>query len=149
MRELKDMLNEKTVKLNTTAKDWKDAVRIGGNMLVDVNACEPRYVDAMIRFAEELGPYIVLGPGLALPHARPEEGVIETWFSLTTLKEPIEFGNEYNDPVYVIFAMAARDKEEHVEALRVIANLCGEEETFEKIKNAQTLQEILDLVEQA
>lgn len=149
MRDLRDMLTEKTVLLNTTATDWKDTVRKGGKMLVDVKACKPEYVEAMIRFAEELGPYIVIGKGLALPHARPEEGVLETCFSLLTLAEPIEFGNEYNDPVYVIFCMAARDKDEHIEALRQIANLCGDEVYFEKIKNAKTLKDIQDLLEKA
>jgi mannitol/fructose-specific phosphotransferase system IIA component (Ntr-type) len=146
MRDLRDMLTEKTVTLNQTASDWKEAVRMGGNMLVEVKACEPKYVDAMIRFAEELGPYIVIGPGLALPHARPEEGVLDTCFSLLTLKEPVEFGNEYNDPVYVVFCMAARDSHEHIEALRQICNLCGEEENFAKIKKAQSLQDIQDLL---
>ena len=36
MRDLRDMLGEKTVLLNQTVSDWKEAVRIGGNMLVDV-----------------------------------------------------------------------------------------------------------------
>jgi len=146
MRDLRDMLGEKTVKLNQTVSDWKEAVRIGGSMLVDVDAAEPRYVEAMIRFAEELGPYIVLGPGLALPHARPEEGVKQTCFSLLTLKEPVEFGNPDNDPVYVIFCMAARDKDEHIAALRQICNLCGEEKYFNQIKAAQTLKDIQDLL---
>lgn len=147
MRDLRDMLNKDTVLLNQTAADWKEVVRMGGNMLVNVKACEPKYVDAMIRFAEELGPYIVIGKGLALPHARPEEGVMDTCFSLLTLKEPVEFGNEYNDPVYVVFCMAAKDSHEHIEALRQICDLCGEEENFEKIKHAQSLKDIQDLLE--
>ena len=148
MRDLRDMLGKNTVLLNQTVSDWKEAVRIGGNMLVDAKAAEPKYVDAMIRFAEELGPYIVIGEGLALPHARPEEGVLDTCFSLLTLSEPIEFGNEYNDPVYVVFCMAARDSKEHVEALRQICTLCGVPENFERIKNATTLKDIQDLLEE-
>jgi PTS system ascorbate-specific IIA component len=143
------MLSEKTVNLQTTAVDWKDVIRKGGAMLVDVDAVEPRYVDAMIHFAEKLGPYIVLAPGLALPHARPEEGVKETWFSLVTLAEPIEFGNEDNDPVYVAFCMAARNKEEHIDALRTIAYLCGEDVYFERIKTAASLQDIYQILDDA
>jgi mannitol/fructose-specific phosphotransferase system IIA component (Ntr-type) len=142
MRDLSDMLNEQTILLNASVSDWKEAVRLGGKMLVDVEACEPRYVEAMIRFAEELGPYIVIAPGLALPHARPEEGVLETCFSLVTLKEGIEFGNKDNDPVYVIFTMAAKDKDEHIEALRQICTLCGDADTFAAIKKAKTHEEI-------
>ncbi len=146
MRDLRDMLNEKTIMLNQTVSDWKEAVRLGGKMLVDVKACEPRYVEAMISFAEELGPYIVLAPGFALPHARPEEGVLETCFSLVTLNPGIDFGNEDNDPVYVVFAMAAKDKDEHIEALRQIVTLVGDAETFEKIKNAESHEEIVALL---
>jgi len=149
MKTLREMMTETTVNLQTTATDWKDVIRKGGNMLVEVGAVEPRYVDAMIHFAEKLGPYIVLAPGLALPHARPEEGVLKTWFSLITLSEPIEFGNEDNDPVYVAFCMAARNKEEHIDALSTIAFLCGEDKYFERIKTAATLQDIYQILDDA
>jgi mannitol/fructose-specific phosphotransferase system IIA component (Ntr-type) len=149
MRDLRDMLNENTVKLQYKVSDWKEAVRVGGNMLVEIDACEPKYIDAMIHFVEELGPYIVIAPGLALPHARPEQGVKQTWFSLLTLEEPVEFGNEFNDPVYVVFCMAAKDKNEHIEALRQVATLCSEKQYFEKIKYAKSLKEIRDLLDLA
>ena len=116
---------------------------------IEIDACEPKYIEAMIRFIEELGPYIVIAPGLALPHARPEAGVKQTWFSLLTLKEPVEFGNEFNDPVYVVFCMAAKNKDEHIEALRQVATLCSEKEYFEKIKYAKNLTEIQDLLDSA
>jgi len=145
MRDLRDMLNENTVKLQHSVSDWKEAVRIGGNMLLGIDACEPTYIDAMIHSAEELGPYYVIAPGLALPHARPEDGVRQTWFSLLTLKEPIEFGNEFNDPVHVVFCMAAKDKNEHIEALKQISALCSEIQQFDKIKYANNLKEIQDL----
>lgn len=146
MRDLKNMLNENTVKLQYEVSDWKEAVRVGGNMLVEIDACEPKYIDAMIHFVEDLGPYIVIAPGLALPHARPEDGVRQTWFSLLTLKEPIEFGNEFNDPVYVVICMAAKDKHEHIEALRQVATLFSEKQYFEKIKYAKSLNEVQNII---
>ena len=38
MRDLKNMLNENTVKLQYEVSDWKEAVRVGGNMLVEIDA---------------------------------------------------------------------------------------------------------------
>lgn len=133
--------------MQATARDWRQAIRLGGNLLVGVGAVTPGYVDAMIRFTEEFGPYIVIAPGLALPHARPEEGVLKLGFSLVTLKTPVEFGIEYNDPVDVLFSMGAPDKEAHVEALRQVATLCANADHFRAIREAEQVGEILSLLD--
>lgn len=49
-------------------------MRIGGELLEKSGAIEPRYIDAMINTVKEIGPYIVIAPGIAMPHARPEAG---------------------------------------------------------------------------
>lgn len=148
MPTLRDTLNEKTILLNAEAQDWREAVRLGGQLLVSVGAAKPEYIEGMIECAEELGPYIVIGPGLAMPHARPEKGALKTWFSLVTLKTPVEFGNPDNDPVDVLFSFSATDKDAHIEALRQMATLCGDEDTFRKIQEAERIEEILDLLQQ-
>ena len=146
MQGLNDLLCENAIKLHYSVSDWREAVRIGGEMLVTAGASEQRYIDAMIHIAEDLGPYIVMAPGLAIAHARPEDGVIQTAFSLLTLDEPVEFGNEFNDPVYVVFCMAAKDHDAHIGALQQVAVLCSDDENFEKIKSAKQVSEILDLI---
>lgn len=54
-------------------KDWKEAVRLSGELLLRDGCIEPRYIDGMIKTCEELGPYIAICPGVAIPHARPED----------------------------------------------------------------------------
>ena len=147
MKTLKDLLTEKTIKLQATAADWKEAVRIGGNLLVEAGAVTPEYVDAMISFTEELGPYVVIAPGLAIPHARPDAGVIEVGFSLVTLATPVAFGMPENDPVEVLFSFGAPDNEAHVEALREVAMLCSNEALFRAIREAERVETILELLD--
>ena len=53
--------------------------------MVKNGTIEERYIDGMIETVKNLGPYIVIAPGVALPHARPEDGVIEPSMSLVTL----------------------------------------------------------------
>ena len=72
---LRNLLTEKTIQLNVEAKNWEQAVRMGGQLLIDNGFVESRYVDAMVKAVKEMGPYIVIAPGIAMPHARPEEGV--------------------------------------------------------------------------
>lgn len=148
MQALKNLLTKDTILLQATARDWREAIRLGGELLVRVGAVTPAYVEAMIRFTEEFGPYIVIAPGLALPHARPEEGVLRLGFSLVTLKTPVEFGIEYNDPVDVLFCMGAPDKEAHIEALRQVATLCSNADYFHRIREAKEIEEILGLLNQ-
>jgi hypothetical protein len=67
---LKDLMPVERIALDVEAPDWRGAIRVSGQLLVDARIAEPRYVEAMIRIAEELGPYIVIAPHIALPHAR-------------------------------------------------------------------------------
>ena len=89
---------------------------MAGAFLVDTDAVFPSYVDAMVRAVEELGPYMIVAPGIALAHARPEDGVKRMCMSLVRLASPVEFGSEANDPVDLVFAFGAVDKEAHLQA---------------------------------
>ena len=79
------LIENNSIKLNQTAANWEEAIKIGTDLLVASGAIEPRYYENIVSKIKEMGPYIVLAPGLAMPHARPEEGVIRTAFGLTTL----------------------------------------------------------------
>lgn len=143
---LKELLTEDLVELNVAVDDWQEAIRAVGKLMVEDDAVEPRFVDAMIRVAKEFGPYIVLAPGFAMPHARPEDGCIRSSMALITLKEPVEFGNPQNDPVKVVVALAAVDKKGHIEGLSELAEVMGEEGIIEKIAETQTIDEVLSIM---
>lgn len=51
------------------ADDWRAAVRAAGALLVEAGVTAPAHTDAMIATVDAHGPYIVITPGLALPHA--------------------------------------------------------------------------------
>ena len=77
--------NEKTIALNLEATDWIDAVRKGGELLVKAGCCEKKYIDSIVDGCVKNGPYFVIGPGIAMPHSRPEIVVIITGYALFTL----------------------------------------------------------------
>jgi mannitol/fructose-specific phosphotransferase system IIA component (Ntr-type) len=139
---LLDLLTEKMIRIRVPVKDWEDALRKGSQLLIDSGGVEPRYADAMIKMVKDLGPYVVVAPGLALGHAGPDEGVIRTCFSLITLENPVEFGVPDNDPVDIVFSFAAPNKEEHMQALREMALFCSENENIAAIRKAKTPHEV-------
>ncbi|WP_031313971.1 BglG family transcription antiterminator [Caldanaerobacter subterraneus] len=143
---LKDLLTKDTIKLNVEAKDWEEAVRIGGELLVKNGFAEPQYVEAMINTVKEMGPYIVIAPGIAMPHARPEAGARKIGMSLITLKNPVNFGNKENDPVKIVVSLCAIDHSSHLKALSELVELLGDEEFVEAVLNANDVDRVLKLL---
>ena len=57
---LKDLTDEKLIRLNIEAADWEEAIRKSAQPLIDEHKVKPSYVDDMITGVKENGPYIVL-----------------------------------------------------------------------------------------
>ena len=140
---LGDYLSKDVVRLNVAADGWESAVRIAGELLVDTDKCSPEYVEAMVRTVKELGPYMVIAPGLALAHARPEDGTLEIGLSLVTLKEPVDFGSASNDPVKVVISFCAVNKEDHIGMLKELAGFLRLEDNLVLLKQVENVEELL------
>lgn len=144
---LKDLLTKDTIKLNIEAKDWEDAIRKGGELLEKDGSIEHKYVDGMVDTMKSIGPYIVIAPGIAMPHARPECGVKKIGMSLMTLNNPINFGNKENDPVTLVVCLCAIDHTTHLKAMSELVQLLGDEAKIKKIKAAKNVDDIMVLIQ--
>ncbi|MGL5049909.1 MAG: PTS sugar transporter subunit IIA [Cetobacterium sp.] len=140
------LIENNSIALGKTAQNWKDAIKISTDLLVKSGAIEERYYDDIIKKTLEYGPYYIIMPEVAMPHARPESGVIKDSFSLVTLKEPVFFGEDVGH-VSVLITLAATSADNHNEfGLVQVADLFEDEENILKIKNAKTKEEILALI---
>ena len=70
---LSQLLTAKAIRIGATATDWRAAVRLAGDALVNSGATAPAYTDEMVATVEQLGPYIVIAPGIALAHLPREK----------------------------------------------------------------------------
>ena len=140
---LEQFLTADMIRLKVEVEDWEGAVRVSGQLLLAAHKCTPEYVDAMVRTVNELGPYMVLAPGLALAHARPEDGVHQVGLSLVTLKTPVNFGSAANDPVELVIAFCAVDHERHVEVLKALALFLREEDNQRLLREAESVEDVL------
>ena len=144
------ILKNKTVSLDVEASDWKDAIRKGGALLVGAGCCETRYIDAMIDSCINNGPYFILAPGLAMPHSRPENGVLNTGYGLVTLKKGVEFGDTENDPIDILIFMAAKDQATHTEeAMTQIADFCDNIDWLLELRVAKEISQVTSLLARA
>jgi PTS system ascorbate-specific IIA component len=143
---LSELLSAKAIRLGARAEDWRAAVRLAGDALVASAATAPAYTDEMIATVEELGPYIVIAPGIALAHSRPSPAVHHAGISLVTLSEPVKFGHRTNDPVRLVVGLAAPDEEGHITALSTLAEFLSDEQRRKALFGAATRGEVLRLV---
>ena len=139
---LQDLLSEDNVSFRYPAETWEDVIRHGGQLMVDAGFTDPTYTEAMIDVVRDMGPYIVLAPGLAMPHARPEMGAKQVGTALVTLEKPIDFGSPENDPVSVAVFLCAPNKDEHIQLLTDIATLFEDEEFLDAAVNFESLEDV-------
>ena len=134
---LSDLLTGDRIAFDVEAADWKEAVRTAGQLLLKTGCIDENYIQAMITVVDELGPYIVLWPGIALPHAGTESGVRQLGISLVRLKQPVCFGHPENDPVRLVIALAAVDSSSHVMALLELTRMLGDAEAVQALCSLQ------------
>ena len=107
--------------VGVAARSWPEAIRAAGHGLVEQGAADDRYVERCVTQVEADGPYIVVAPGIALAHARPEDGARALGVSVAVLAHPVPFGHAVNDPVDVVFAFCSPDRDSHVGLLSALA----------------------------
>ncbi|MDY4534445.1 PTS sugar transporter subunit IIA [Tractidigestivibacter sp.] len=143
---LSDLLDESLVRLGVEASDWEDAIRKATAPLVANGKVTEDYVDDIISGVRELGPYIVITEHVALPHARPESGALESAVGIVTLKTPVAFGSADNDPVKYLFPLSAKDSDSHLGALQSLVELLSDPAFFTRLDTCENAQEVVGIV---
>lgn len=147
------LIENNSILLNQSATNWEEAIKIGTDLLEKAGTIEPRYYDNIVSKIKEMGPYIILAPGLAMPHARPEEGVIKTSFALVTLSEPVYFDGD-DEPVNVLLTLAGSDSDQHMQGLMEITQILDDEESetgvnLDKVLACKTAEDIYAMIDAA
>jgi len=141
----KEIFTEANIQLNITLTDKDEAIRYAGGILVDNGYVAAEYIDKMLEREELTSTYI--GNHVAIPHGTEDsqEAVINTGISLTTVPAGIDFGG---DNIAKVLIGIAGKGDEHLEVLSKIAIVCSEEDNVQKIVEATTKEEILNLFDE-
>jgi PTS system ascorbate-specific IIA component len=142
-------LTEATVRLGAAARDWRDAVRVAGDVLVASGSVQSGYPQRMVEVIEEFGAYVVIAPGLALAHARPGNDVRADGLSLVTLQTPVSFGHAHNDPVHVVIGIAVTTADAHVTGIADLANAFNDPDLVPALSAATEPATAIDLIQTA
>ena len=101
---MSDILPMDAIELGAEADSWSMAVARAGELLVKAGIAEERYISAMIDMVNKHGSYMVVAPGVAMPHSHSDKGVIRSGVSFLRLTKPVYFPGKEDQPIYLLIA---------------------------------------------
>ncbi|ADU70526.1 PTS sugar transporter subunit IIA [Pantoea sp. At-9b] len=142
MSNLSKWLNEEKIQYLTSVSDWKEAIQVAGRPLLNEGAISQQYIDVIIQQKQDIGPYFVIAPRIAMPHARPEQGAHKLGLSIVKLGQAVKFDADENDPVDAIFMFSAPDSNSHIEMISQLAEVLSDDETMGRLFNSRSKEEL-------
>ncbi|QOS97344.1 PTS sugar transporter subunit IIA [Brevibacterium sp. JNUCC-42] len=128
---------------NQKADNKREAIELAGKLLWQEGHVEASYIDKMQEREEMLTTY--LGNGVAIPHGTNDakKMINSTGISIVQLPDGVDFG-EGNKARLLIGIAGVGD--EHLDILSDLAIVVSEEENVERLVNATTDEEIMDII---
>lgn len=144
--QLRDVLSPDRVAVGITATSKKTLLEAASELLAESTGADSREIFDTLCQRERLGS-TGLGHGVAIPHGRVE-GQSETMAAILRLKRPISFDAPDNQPVDLFFVLVVPTActDAHLNLLARIAELLGDAERREAIREAESPQAIMDLL---
>jgi mannitol/fructose-specific phosphotransferase system IIA component len=130
------------IRLGLTASDRFDAVRQSGEVLVEIGAVEPPYVEAMLE--RERGISTSLGEGFAIPHGTEDSRRYIRETMLSFLQFPA--GVAWDDDDVIVCVGIAAVGDEHVGVLANLARVLTVPEQAERLRSAERIEDVLSLL---
>ena len=149
---LKDFVDKKHYKFAQRASDWREAIRMSCEVLEADGTVNAGYKEDIIRFMEAHGPYVVLAPGIVMPHVQPSEAsdtkVTNSTIAFMHLEEPVSFDD--SDPEKygkIFFTLAVKDVDDHFQCMVKIVNMLNNPEIMNALMDAHGPEDLLALQE--
>jgi len=137
-----ELLPRDAVRLGLRASDRFDAVRQSGDLLVEIGAVEPQYVDAMLERERQISTS--MGEGFAIPHGTDESRrwIKETRLAFLQFPDGVDWGD---DTVTVCVGIAAVG-DEHVGLLARLAQVLVVPEQAALLRGAEHVDDVLAIL---
>lgn len=145
---LEELITRETYQYRAGKLSWQEAIARAAEPLLAQGAIEESYVGAMVDKVIEFGPFIDLGKGVAIPHARPEDGVNRIGMSMLKLDEPVYLLDDASHEIRLIICIAAVDNQTHLRALSHLTAILREPEKLQQLVESTDFDAIKDLLKE-
>ena len=139
---LVDLLTPERVLFGRSARDWEDAVRQVGAVLVDAGAVPEAYVEAMVERDRDVSTFI--GEGVAIPHGTLAGRDLVERDALCVVQFPR--GVDWHGDDAVLCVGIAAKGEGHVPILAQLAEVLMEPDRAAALRAAASPDEVLAIL---
>ncbi len=143
---LSELITSDMIQLTDEKLDWQQAIALVAQPLLEQGKIEASYIDAMIGKVKEYGAFIHIGRNVALPHARPEDGVNELGMALLKTTEPVLLLDDEKHAITVFICLAAVDNDAHLRALASLTKILSNAKNLDRLLAAQSKEEIQNIL---
>ena len=143
-----DYFPESSISIKPVAQNWQEAIDFSMSSLLQHHYINAEYIEAIKSSTLINGPYYILAPGVAMPHARPECGALKTGMSLTLLKQDVQFSKE-DEPVKLLIGLSAADADSHIGAIQALSELLCDDDSLSALLTAKSEKQLADIIARA
>ncbi|WP_312315591.1 PTS mannitol transporter subunit IIA [Atlantibacter sp.] len=143
-----DYFPASSISIKSSATNWQEAIDFSMSSLLANHYVNTNYIQAIKDLTITIGPYYILAPGVAMPHARPECGALKTGMSLTLLKQEVKFAED-DEGIKLIIGLSAANSDSHIGAIQALSELLSEEETLTALLAAKSEKQLADIIARA
>ncbi len=146
---LRKLVEQDLVQFENEFDTWQDAVKSSYDTMLKQNIVERAYIDQVIKSIEEYGPYIVLLPNVAMPHAsQGAVGVNKSAIAFMKVEKAVVFEEDNREKdAQLFFALAALDANQHLENITQLSELLMNEDVVEALKYAKNKDDLLAIAD--
>ena len=126
---------------------WQEAIRECCKPLQADGTVDAVYADEIIACVEKHGPYIVLIPGVAMPHSTENaHGCNDTAIGFMRCATPVHFeeGNPEKDAT-IFFTLCDTDPDAHLANMTRLYAVLSNDEVIERLKAATCAEDLLEI----
>lgn len=138
----KELIDKQRVVFADKFDRWEDAIRAAAQPLLRDGAIEESYIGDMIASVNQYGPYIVIAPDVAMPHAQGGNGVNETAISFMKVNHPVHFSESSEHDARLIFVLASVDNDSHLGMLQSLVAAISDDDVLEDLPKIQCIEDL-------
>lgn len=142
--QLSEILSLDRIRLDADATNWREAVAVSTELLLKDKLITESYTQGMIDLLKQNDSYVVISPGIAIPHADATDGALGVGASFVRLKVPINFNHKENDPVCYVIALSIPAGVNIGTCLYYFTEILASENFIEEMNKCHTKKQVLE-----
>ena len=143
-----ELLDKKSISLDAAPKSKSEALDLAVDLMAESGKIKDNEAYKKLVYAREEESTTGVGEGIAIPHGKGD-CVDKPGLAAMVIKDGVDFGALDEEPVNILFLIAAPDTEDnvHLDVLSKLSMMLMDEDFRNSLINAKDVDEFIDIVD--